>query len=63
LSSEFAPPLRKKEAEVIKVAPPPVSKEFKQRWSYFVRKVYETREGKKATFYFYSLTSRFRPVT
>ena len=28
--------------EVIEVAPPPVSKELKKRWSYFIRKVYET---------------------
>ena len=28
--------------EVIEIAPPPVSKELKKRWSYFIRKVYET---------------------
>jgi len=28
--------------EVIEVDPPPVSKELKKRWSYFIRKVYET---------------------
>jgi len=28
--------------EVIEVAPPPISKEMKKRWSYFIRKVYET---------------------
>ncbi len=28
--------------ECIEVAPPPVSKELKRRWSYFIRKVYET---------------------
>jgi len=28
--------------EVIEIAPPPVSKEMKKRWSYFIRKVYET---------------------
>ena len=28
--------------EVIEVAPPPIFKEFKKRWSYFIRKVYET---------------------
>ena len=28
--------------EVIEVAPPPVSSELKKRWSYFIRKVYET---------------------
>jgi hypothetical protein len=28
--------------EVIGVDPPPVSKELKKRWSYFIRKVYET---------------------
>ncbi|MEE9550854.1 MAG: hypothetical protein V3W08_10720, partial [Candidatus Binatia bacterium] len=28
--------------ECIEVAPPPVSKELKKRWSYFIRKVYET---------------------
>jgi len=28
--------------EVIEIAPPPVSKELKRRWSYFIRKVYET---------------------
>ncbi len=28
--------------EVTEVAPPPVSKELKKRWSYFIRKVYET---------------------
>ncbi len=28
--------------EIIEVAPPPVSKELKKRWSYFIRKVYET---------------------
>ena len=27
--------------EVIEVAPPPVSKELKRRWSHFIRKVYE----------------------
>jgi len=29
-------------AEVTEVPPPPVSKELKRRWSYFIRKVYET---------------------
>ncbi|MEE8114834.1 MAG: hypothetical protein V3T23_10845 [Nitrososphaerales archaeon] len=29
-------------AEVTEVLPVPVSKELKRRWSYFVRKVYET---------------------
>jgi hypothetical protein len=28
--------------EVIEIAPPPISKELKKRWSYFIRKVYET---------------------
>ena len=28
--------------EVTEVAPSPVSKELKKRWSYFIRKVYET---------------------
>ena len=28
--------------EVIEVAPPPISKELKKHWSYFIRKVYET---------------------
>ena len=28
--------------KVIEVAPPPVSKESKKRWSYFIRKVYES---------------------
>ena len=28
--------------EVIEVAPPPISKELKKRWSHFIRKVYET---------------------
>jgi len=28
--------------EVIEVDPPLVSKELKRRWSYFIRKVYET---------------------
>ena len=28
--------------EVIEVTPPPVSKELKKSWSYFIRKVYET---------------------
>ncbi len=27
---------------VIELPPPPVSKELKRRWSYFIRKVYET---------------------
>ena len=27
---------------VIEVPPPPISKELKRRWSYFIRKVYET---------------------
>ncbi len=29
-------------AEVIEVASPPKFKELKKRWSYFIRKVYET---------------------
>jgi len=29
-------------AEVTEVPPPPVSKELKRRWAYFIRKVYET---------------------
>jgi len=29
-------------AEVTEVPPPPISKELKRRWSYFIRKVYET---------------------
>ncbi len=29
-------------AEVTEVPPPPVSRELKRRWSYFIRKVYET---------------------
>jgi len=29
-------------ADVTEVPPPPVSKELKRRWSYFIRKVYET---------------------
>ena len=29
-------------AEVTEVPPPPVSKELTRRWSYFIRKVYET---------------------
>ncbi len=28
--------------EFVEVPPPPVSKELKRRWSYFIRKVYET---------------------
>ncbi len=28
--------------EVTEISPPPVSKELKRRWSYFIRKVYET---------------------
>ena len=28
--------------EIIEVAAPPISKELRKRWSYFVRKVYET---------------------
>lgn len=28
--------------EVIEIAPPPISKELKKRWSYFIRQVYET---------------------
>jgi len=28
--------------DIIKIDPPPVSKELKKRWSYFIRKVYET---------------------
>ena len=28
--------------EVIEVAPPPISKEMKKRWSYFIQKVYES---------------------
>ena len=28
--------------EVIEVAPPPVSRELKKRWAYFIRKVYKT---------------------
>ncbi len=28
--------------QVIEVAPPPITKELKRRWSYFIRKVYET---------------------
>jgi hypothetical protein len=28
--------------EIIEIDPPPVSKELKKRWSYFIRKVYET---------------------
>jgi len=28
--------------EVIEVVPPPISKDLKRRWSYFIRKVYET---------------------
>ncbi len=28
--------------EVIEIEAPPVSKELKKRWSYFIRKVYET---------------------
>jgi len=28
--------------EVIEVDPPPISKELKNRWSHFIRKVYET---------------------
>jgi len=28
--------------EVIEVAPPLISKDLKKRWSYFIRKVYET---------------------
>jgi len=38
---------RKKETpeenvEIIEIDPPAVSKELKKRWSYFIRKVYET---------------------
>ncbi len=29
-------------AQITEVPPPPVSKELKRRWSYFIRKVYET---------------------
>ena len=28
--------------EIIEVVAPPISKELKKRWSYFIRKVYET---------------------
>jgi hypothetical protein len=28
--------------EIIEIDAPPVSKELKKRWSYFIRKVYET---------------------
>ena len=28
--------------EIIEIDPPAVSKELKKRWSYFIRKVYET---------------------
>jgi hypothetical protein len=31
-----------KKPEIIEIDPPPVSKELKKRWSYFIRKVYET---------------------
>ena len=34
-------PLKEKQ-ELIEVDPAPVSKELKKRWSYFIRKVYET---------------------
>ncbi len=30
------------QTEVTEAPPPPVSKELKKRWSYFIRKVYET---------------------
>jgi len=33
---------RKKLGEIVEVAAAPVSKELKKRWSYFIRKVYET---------------------
>ncbi len=29
-------------AEVTEIPSPPISKELKRRWSYFIRKVYET---------------------
>jgi len=28
--------------EFVEVPPPPISKEMKKRWSYFIQKVYET---------------------
>lgn len=31
--------------EVIEIEAPPVSKDLKKRWSYFIRKVYETRSS------------------
>ncbi len=34
--------VKEKPAEVTEVPPPPVSKELKRRWSYFIVKVYET---------------------
>jgi hypothetical protein len=35
-------PKEEKIQEVIEIAPRPISKELKKRWSYFIRKVYET---------------------
>ena len=35
-------PKEEKNQEVIEIAPPPTSMELKKRWSYFIRKVYET---------------------
>jgi len=33
---------RRTKPEIIEIDPPPVSKELKKRWSYFIRKVYES---------------------
>jgi len=33
---------KKEKQEIIELDPLPVSRELKQRWSYFIRKVYET---------------------
>ena len=35
-------PEEEKSREIVEVAVPPVSKELKKRWSYLIRKVYET---------------------
>lgn len=35
-------PEEEKSREIVEVAAPPVSKELKKRWSYLIRKVYET---------------------
>jgi hypothetical protein len=34
-------PNEEKNQKVIEIAPPPISKELKKRWSYFIEKVYQ----------------------